>query len=223
MVGPCSIQGDSKSCSPKDHIKRLRPLLSKKYSPLRSNGNGLQSVYLAVLTQDLAAEIISVLGKGYDKAIGKLANLVGSSAENALEEAIKGRTDIGATTKTQLVLARRGQGIFKDNVRQNEKGCRVTGVSDSKHLRASHIKPWSQSTDEEKLDGCNGILLAPHVDHLFDRGFISFANDGDILIAKDLDANLLRAWGLENKTNVGKFNERQRVFLDFHRQNVFKK
>jgi putative restriction endonuclease len=89
-------------------------------------------------------------------------------------------------------------------------------------LRASHIKPWSQSTDEEKLDGCNGILLAPHVDHLFDRGFISFSNDGGILIAKELDKNVLRAWGLESKSNVGTFNERQKVFLEFHRKHVFK-
>ena len=86
------------------------------------------------------------------------------------EKAIKGRTDIGATTKSRLVKSRLGQGIFKDNVRRNEKGCRVTGVTDLKHLRASHIKPWRDSSDEEKLDGCNGLLLAPHIDHLFDMG-----------------------------------------------------
>lgn len=84
------------------------------------------------------------------------------------------RTDIYAKEKRQLVNERIGQGPFKSNVRLNEHGCRVTGVQQLHHLRASHIKPWKDSDDEEKPHRCNGPLLAPRVDHLFDRGFISF-------------------------------------------------
>lgn len=100
------------------------------------------------------------------------------------EEAIKGRTDIDVTTKNQLVTSRRGQGLFRANVRLNEKGCRITGVTDPQYLKASHIKPWKDSTDEERLNGCNGLLLAPHVDHLFDKGLITFAASGDLLISR---------------------------------------
>ena len=112
------------------------------------------------------------------------------------EKAIKGRTDIGATTKEQLVKSRRGQGVFRSNVRLNEKGCRVTGVTDPQHLRASHIKPWKDSTDEEKLDGCNGLLLAPHIDHLFDKGQITFTNNGDLLVSPRMDRAVLAKWGV---------------------------
>ena len=143
--------------------------------------------------------------------------------EDQQEEAIKGRTDIGATTKDQLVKSRRGQGVFKANVRLNEKGCRVTGVIDPQHLRASHIKPWKDSTDEEKLNGCNGLLLAPHVDHLFDKGLISFSDSGDLLISSKLDRGILAKWGISETLNVGQFNADQSVFLEYHRHSVFKR
>jgi hypothetical protein len=48
----------------------------------------------------------------------------------------------------------------------NESRCRVTGVDDKAHLRASQITPWKDCTNTEKVHGCNGLLLAPHVDHL---------------------------------------------------------
>ena len=88
-----------------------------------------------------------------------LADEIGDTAsEDRLDGVIEGRTDIGSTTKEQLIRARRGQGIFRANVRLNEKFCRVTGVSNPNFLRASHIKPWKDSSDEEKLSGCNGLL-----------------------------------------------------------------
>jgi predicted restriction endonuclease len=102
-------------------------------------------------------------------------------AESTAQNAIEGRTDIGDTQKQQLVQARRGQGIFKANVRLNESKCRFTGVTDPRLLIASHIKPWAISNDREKLDGCNGLLFSPHIDRLFDRGFISFKDDGTVL------------------------------------------
>jgi hypothetical protein len=51
------------------------------------------------------------------------------------------------------------------------------------HLRASHCKPWRDSDDSERLDGENGLLLTPSIDHLFDRGFISFENNGRLLVS----------------------------------------
>jgi hypothetical protein len=63
-------------------------------------------------------------------------------------------------------------------VREVEVKCRITGVDRVEHLRASHCKPWRDSTDSERLDGENGLLLTPTIDHLFDRGFISFETGG---------------------------------------------
>lgn len=209
---------------PKDHVSELRPLLPPKYSPLNNAGDGSQSVYLVEIPAALADKIIELIGSDFDKVVQQLESAVDPSGFNddLAEEAIKGRTDIGPTTKQQLTSARRGQGIFKANVRLNENRCRVTGTSDLSHLRASHIKPWSESSDEEKLNGCNGLLLAPHADHLFDKGFLSFAGDGVILVSKKLSPQLLTAWGIDVTRNVGSFNSAQKTFLAYHRAHRFK-
>src|SRR5262249_45434834 len=139
--------------------------------------------------------------------------------DDEAQDAIEGRTDLGPTQKQQLVQARRGQGIFKSNVRLNETKCRITGVQDARLLIASHIKPWADSSDKEKLDGCNGLLLSPHVDRLFDRGLISFENDGTILVSSKLDQVVLAHWSIDKTKNVGAFKPEQCVYLEYHRSN----
>jgi putative restriction endonuclease len=210
---------------PKDHIDLLRAHLPQKYSPLQQTGNGLQSVYLAKVPADLAAVLTQLIGDEFARTVGLLQGIADDIEVigDRLEQAIKGRTDIGATTKEQLIRSRRGQGIFKANVRLNEQGCRVTGVTDPKNLRASHIKPWKDCSDEEKLDGCNGFLLAPHVDHLFDRGMISFDDNGDLIISPRLDQSILARWGIPVVLNVGSLNKEQTKFLAYHRSTVLKR
>jgi putative restriction endonuclease len=210
---------------PKDHMNNLERFLPSKYSPLQANGNGLQSVYLAEISQEMANALAELIGFEL-KAEQEFASSELNQDEieaDALESVIKERTDIGPTKILQLVEARRGQGIFKSNLRLVETKCRVTGISDINHLRASHIKPWKDSDDQEKISGSNGLLLAPHVDHLFDRGYISFTNNGQMLVSKYLDLNILNSWSILTTQEVGKFSEKQKVFLEHHRSNVFKK
>ncbi|SDC86691.1 MrcB family domain-containing protein [Pedobacter soli] len=137
-----------------------------------------------------------------------------SQEEENEEEKIKNsnRTEI---EKETLIKARLGQGTFRKNVVNQEKCCRITGISDLAFLIASHIKPWCKSKDDEKLDGNNGLLLSPHVDKLFDKGFISFTDSGDILL-KDEAKEVFEAWNLK-KANVGAFNKKQQKYLADHR------
>lgn len=209
---------------PKNYIDLIRSHLPAKYSPLQDSGNGLQSVYLAEVPASMADVLIELIGAEYSVVLNELQGDIDKQqiVEDLQEEAIKGRTDIGTTTKIQLVKSRRGQGVFKANIRLNEKGCRITGITDLQHLRASHIKPWKNSTDEEKLNGCNGLLLAPHIDHLFDKGLISFSENGNLLISDKLDRDVLAKWGISDMVNVGSFNTSQSMFLEYHRHSVFK-
>ena len=206
---------------PKSHMNVLAQHLPEKYSPLQANGNGLQGVYLTELPAALAAEIELLVGPQFtlgNESLG--AQEVSVSVIEQELAALQGRVDLPDTEKRQLVNARVGQGLFKNNVRLNEHACRITGVTQLHHLRASHIKPWKDSTDEEKLHGCNGLLLAPHVDHLFDRGFISFEDNGDLVVSGKMEADVLEAWSIVVPRNVGRFNVDQRHFLDFHREHV---
>jgi hypothetical protein len=146
----------------------------------------------------------------------------GASSASADIEQVLSTPRLSKTVRQQLVDARLGQGLFKVNVGRIERGCRLTGVTDRSHLRASHIKPWRDSTNQERLDGHNGLLLAPHVDHLFDRGLITFSGHGRVLVSSRVEPEVLVAWGLTRKRNVGRFSKKQERYLEYHRTKVFK-
>ena len=143
--------------------------------------------------------------------------------EDRVEAAIKNNTTIDTTEKQELVLARRGQGKFRRNLEQIEDCCRLTGVRDRRFLRASHIKPWRLcETNHERLDGYNGLLLTPTFDHLFDKGYISFSDDGAILISDRLPNEVRCSLGLAAQSvNAKTFTEAHEKYLAFHRKGVF--
>ncbi|WP_235617046.1 HNH endonuclease [Lysinibacillus mangiferihumi] len=91
------------------------------------------------------------------------------------------------TEKERMVKARIGQGKFKKLLIERECKCALCGVTDPRVLIASHIKPWSVSTNEERLDENNGLLLCPNHDALFDKHLISFDVHGKIVISQTLD------------------------------------
>ncbi len=104
-----------------------------------------------------------------------------------------------------------------------EQRCRITKVDRIEHLRASHCKPWRDSTHAERLDGENGLLLTPSIDHLFDRGFISFEANGRLLVSPIAHRESLERMGVpvSGDVNVGAFSSGQKRFLEFHRERVF--
>lgn len=219
---PVVFEELARPARPKDHIDQLRPVLPSKYSPLQSSGDGNQGVYLAPVPTALADKLIDMLG-GQIQAI--LANAT-SSAEADDSAAIVGLVDsrtTNATQRAQLIQARIGQGLFRSRVVEIEPRCRITDTDDPRFLVASHIKPWSKSDDYEKLDGQNGLLLAPHVDHLFDKGFITFQDDGRIIISPQLPIDLWKTWALPTSALNKPFNGIQRAYIAYHRENVFRK
>lgn len=143
-------------------------------------------------------------------------------SENSDILKIEQRGDINETEKYRLTKSRIGQGIYRNNLLKIENKCRVTELTDTSYLIASHIKPWSHSSDNEKLDGNNGFLLSPHVDKLFDNGYISFLNNGDILVSKKINPDTLSLWSINNNLNIGVLNKQQQKYLEYHRSNIFK-
>ena len=133
---------------------------------------------------------------------------------------------LAASVRDQLIRARRGQGLFRFRVFQIERACRLTGIARPDLLIASHIKPWRLcETTHERLDGANGLLLTPHVDRLFDRGLLSFSNEGEVLRSAGLARDDLARLGLDEAChrNVGAFSPRQQAYLDYHRTLVFER
>lgn len=128
---------------------------------------------------------------------------------------------LSATEKQRLIRSRIGQDLFRQRALQIEPCCRLTGVTAKNFLIASHIKPWKDCNNVERLDGDNGLMLAPHVDRLFDRGWISFEDSGELRVSAQV-AEVLEAWHLPGDITPTPFNPRQAVYLAYHRREVFK-
>jgi HNH endonuclease len=219
---------------PKDHMEVLRAVLPDRYSPLQANGNGIQSIYLTELSLNFAEVLSGLIGNEVRPLVESSADVVSLPNERMvtgddldvwerkLEEQVEADVSVNETDREAIVRARRGQGLFKQRVMEIEIRCRITGVDNLSHLLASHCKPWRDSSNEERLNGENGLLLTPSIDHLFDRGFIGFENSGDLVISPVAHKPSLQRMGVETNrsVNVGKFTEGQRQYLDYHRSSV---
>lgn len=221
---------------PKDHIDILRTVLPSRYAPLQKNGNGLQGVYLT----ELPKTFVEVLGGLIGSEVTDLVSAATSESpqpsrqitdnirddidrwENKLEQDVELDRAISDTDRDAIIRARRGQGLFKQRVNVIEKKCRITGVDKLVHLVASHCKPWRHATHDERLDGENGLLLTPSIDHLFDRGFIGFEDSGVLIVSPAAHRPSLERMGVEMNrvVNVGDFTDGQKRFLDFHRNSI---
>lgn len=125
-------------------------------------------------------------------------------------------------SKESVIQSRVGQGTFRKNVIHYWAGqCAVTGCDDVSLLIASHIKPWAQSEINEILDTYNGLLLSPNLDKLFDRGLISFQDDGSILISTQLSVENQQRLNVDTSLKLQKIENGHHQFLDYHRSNIF--
>lgn len=201
---------------PKSHLAAIAPLLPDKHSPIRAvNGDGVQSCYLARISHDLGNLLLRLAGQ-FDAE----SDEVEIEAQEKEQIQLVWESNISQTDKEQIVKARVGQGLFKNRLARVESSCRLTGVSDLRFLVASHIKPWRVSNNEERLSGYNGLLLSPHVDLLFDKGHISFEDNGTLLVAPRA-ATVLSAWQLGSESSNRPFTEEQKAFLQYHRTHIF--
>jgi hypothetical protein len=140
--------------------------------------------------------------------------------EDAAEEEIQ-KSALTPTEKEGLIKSRRGQGVFRERVASIEAGCRLTRTTVPQFLIASHIKPWARSTDTERLDGNNGLLLSPHVDRLFDMGFVTFKRDGSVVIAPEAE-EVCRQWCL-SVDQKRPLSLEQEKYMRYHREHVYRK
>lgn len=226
---------------PQDLLEKLRPLLPEKYSPIRpESGTGNQKAYLAAISEAVYSTVVQ--NAAFDKA--KLARggsnsltyqAISESFNDIVQREILVDSSLDSTVKESLIQARRGQGRFRANVEAIDDTCRLTGVSNPSLLIASHIKPWRLcQSSNERLDGMNGLMLTPDADLLFDRGFISFEDDGVVRISPRIDHDDLRRLGFgqpvweqfgfsEAPTNwkTRGFLVQQYKYLEYHRDEIF--
>ncbi len=154
----------------------------------------------------------------------RVAELAKTSPTSLVEQFTAATKTLPESTEIErLVKERVGQGIFRDALIAFWQGrCAVTGLALPALLRASHIKPWADcANNEERLDVFNGLLLAPHLDALFDGGWITFNDDGNLVRSALLDAAASQLLGVTKDMKLTHIAAEHRPYLEYHRQHVF--
>lgn len=123
------------------------------------------------------------------------------------------------TEAERMVVQRVGQDLFRSALLDYWDGrCCVTGLAVPGLLRASHIKPWAKcESDDERLDVFNGLLLAPHIDALFDGGWISFSDEGYVLVSDTLPPSARMQLGVSSGWIVHHLKSAHLQYLRYHR------
>lgn len=163
-------------------------------------------------------------GIGYD-LYQKIDVIINDNANELIISDIEIYADklqmVGKERET-FVKARVNQSIFRERLLKKYKCCCLCKINNPKFLIASHIKPWVKSENNEKLDINNGLLLCPNHDALFDSGYISFEDNGAIMISKHLKQEDAINMNLDVDMKIG-LSAKNKVFLEYHRNNIFKK
>lgn len=138
------------------------------------------------------------------------------------EEVIRCSERLAEADREELLKARFGQGRFRAAVEAFEPGCRITGLSEPAMLQAAHMKPWMACSNRERLDGANGLLLAPSFHLLFSKGYISFDGAGRLLVSANLPDRMVQCWAVAQRTPPRAFARRQLEYLDYHATRLFR-
>lgn len=179
----------------------------------------------AILDHTAGSSPLKVEGYGELYALLRTTAALARTKPNRVADEFKKKTaTMPKTTEAErLVVQRVGQGLFRGALLDYWQGkCCVTGLDMPELLRASHIRPWARcETDEQRLDVFNGLLLAPHLDALFDAGLMMVDAAGGVQLSAKLTAERQAALGVQGELQVAGLRAEHHAYLDFHRLNVW--
>ncbi len=166
----------------------------------------------------------NIKGNGmYNAALMQFYQYLQDIGSNELEadlDQILGDDKSTETEKSAQISARIGQGKFREALISHWGGCAVSGYANYRFLVASHIKPWSKSSNRERLDPYNGLLLLPNLDKVFDLGYITFEESGSIRISEAVEKPLML--GIDQDLKVDLKDDHQE-YMAYHRIQKFEK
>ncbi|MBD3339546.1 MAG: hypothetical protein GF353_10580 [Candidatus Lokiarchaeota archaeon] len=186
--------------------------VSKKYEKLNKKS---QLKYTPELLYYLEAVFEEDIPKpGYD-------SFSPSNPIQEIEDYRESYNTLSETERETVVQSRVGQGRFRSKLIKYWRECAVSSCQPIEILNSSHIKPWRDSNNKERLDVYNGLLLIPNLDSLFDKGLITFDGNGNIIISDLLEKSDREKLGIKSKMRLKKIEEPHKKYLAYHRQNVF--
>lgn len=203
-----------------DFFDEVLPLLPIKYSPFQENGNGNQG-YLYPCNEELTIKLVELIGdlNIYEIDEEQLEFVMGTvrRTEHDFLTPILSETEAEAKTKVRL-----GRQRFRNELLPLWNGkCALCDIVLPELLQASYAKPWKDSTNSERVDPNNGILLCRNHDALYNHGLIAFDGQGKIHISARIPEGDYEKYGLHGKMSVNR-TEWNKPFLKWHKRWVFR-
>lgn len=177
-----------------------------------------------VLPAGAAWETVQTGFSAFYAVLDRFAALARSLPNQVARRFAEATSSLPRTTEAErLVVQRIGQNLFREALIDYWQGrCAVTDLDVVPLLRASHIKPWATcASDEERLDVFNGLLLAPHLDALFDGGWLTFQEDGSLWLSERLGAEQREKLGLTRSYPAISLTQGHQDYLQYHREHIF--
>lgn len=172
---------------------------------------------LGLIIEENRNNIFIVKPHSLEKNTFTTENEINNVLNNIVKDAEKDKDFV--TEFVKEIKQRKGQEKFRKLLLNKYDYCALCGV-DAIHTRASHIKPWVASNNQERLDLHNGLLLCPNHDYLFDKGFISFTDQGNLLISTKLCESQMKFFNIHTQMKLI-ITEQMKSYLEYHRENIF--
>ncbi|WP_040209270.1 HNH endonuclease [Neobacillus jeddahensis] len=203
----------------KANLKEILPLLPIKYSAFQENGDG-NSGYLYPCNEELSIKFLDLIRdlniyqvdeEQLELSIDNVRRTEGNTlipvmAETESELKTKMRIDHQKFRKTLMPLWR--------------NQCAVCGIDLPELLRASHAKPWKDSTNDERLDPYNGVILCANHDALYDHGLIAFNGQGRLFISPLINPEDYEKYGLVPNTKI-RLHQENKPYMKWHKKHIF--
>ncbi|OAH52919.1 MULTISPECIES: HNH endonuclease [Bacillaceae] len=197
----------------------LLPLLPLKYSPFQQDGNGNQG-YLYPCNEELAIKLLELISdlNIYEVEVEQLELAMGTVRRTERNTIVPIIAETEAEAKAKIRL---GQQKFKRELLPLwDHKCALCGIELPALLRASHSKPWKDSTDVERVDPFNGVLLCCNHDALYDKGYIAFDGQGRLHISSQIPEMDYVKYNIHPKMKIARYEE-NKPYFKWHKRDIF--
>ena len=198
----------------------ILPLLPIKYSPFQADANGNQG-YLYPCNEELTIKLLEIISDlniyQVDEEQLELAISTVRQTERNTFIPMLAETETEVKTKIRLGRKKFGQGLLP----LWAKKCALCEIELPELLRASYSKPWKDSTDIEKVDPYNGVLLCCNHHALYENGFIAFDGQGRLHISSQVTEEDYEKYGIQPKMKIAR-KEQNKPYFKWHKRHLFK-
>lgn len=202
-----------------DYFDKISLHLPKKYSPFQQDSSGNQG-YLYPCNEALLIKLVELIGdlniyEEVDEQLEFALGIVKRTAHNPLIPLLA-ETESAAKTKVRIEKKKFKQALLH----QWHSKCAICEIDLLELLKASHAKPWKDSTKLERVNKYNGILFCANHAELYNRGFIAFDGQGKIHISSLISEENYEKYAIHAKVKIARVEE-NKYYFKWHKRNLF--